>query len=97
MGVSTNYYVVYGIRHEYQKDFSEELGEVYDHPDVPFVAIDYMSGQYTILGALLFDSGDLRWSKIKDSITITEVSNLDVLEKQYKEKFIAKFRNLHIW
>lgn len=91
MGVSTHYYVVYGIRHEYHEEFSEAYDEVYNDHDVPFVVIDGMGGEYTIIGTLLFDSGDLRYSNIKDELTITEVSSLQELERQYKEKFVAKF------
>lgn len=95
MGVSTNWYSIYGLRIEWDDALAEQYDEVYDNKDTPFILMDCYSSEYMILGSLLFDSGDYRWGfdggdTYKEYIT----ENLLEKEKEYKEQFIAKFPNL---
>lgn len=91
MGISTNYYTVHGLRLEWNDEFNEAYDEVYDVADTPFVLIDGMSGEYIILGKILYDSGDLRWGETEDSFVDIDLDTLPALESKYKQEFIAKF------
>ncbi len=91
MGISTHYYTVYGIKHEYNDDFSEATDEVYDDHDMPTVISDSMGGGYMIFGKILYDSGDQRWGDIEDVFVEIDMESLPSIEEEYKKKFIAKF------
>jgi hypothetical protein len=93
MGVSTNFYTIYGIKiDEYPNDFSEAYDDVYDDDDTPFVLMDGMCGEYMIFGEILFDSGDLRWGfENGDAFKSINLEDLADTEKDYKEQFIKKF------
>lgn len=89
MGISTNYYTIYGIKCDYDKSFAESYNEVYDDNDTPFVLIDGMGGDYMIFGVVLFDSGNLRYGDIKDYFVEIEIDSYK--EMEYKRQFNAKF------
>ena len=94
MGINTHYYTVYGIKHpEYTNELSETLDEKYDeleaNPDVDVIA-DGMGGQYTIIGKILFDSGDLRYNDIEDTFVEINPAHL----KMYKVKATNAFNEL---
>ena len=91
MGISTNYYTVHGIKLEWNDEFNEAYDEVYDDADTPFVLIDGMSGEYIILGKILYDSGDLRYGETEDSFVEINLDILPDIEMDYKQEFIAKF------
>jgi len=92
MGVSTNFYTIYGVRTEWDSDFSEAYDEVYKDPDVPFVLMDSMGGEYFIFGIVLFNSGDMRWGfENGDAFKEIDLGALSGLETEYRQKFIPKF------
>ena len=83
MGINTHYYTVYGTRiNSYDDELSDALygeGDLYDtieeneHLDI---IMDGMGGDYMVIGKVLFDSGDLRWSEIKDTFVEIDLSKL---------------------
>ena len=92
MGVSTNFYTMYGIKTDWLDDFSEAFDEVYDDGDTPSVLLGAMDGDYMIFGFVLFDSGDARWGfEDGDSFKEIDISTLPEKEAEYKGEFIAKF------
>jgi hypothetical protein len=91
MGINTHYYTIYGVKTEYNGEFGEAYDDVYHDADKPFVLIDGYSGEYMILGAVLFDSGDLRWGEIEDVYVEIDLDKLHELEHKYRKQFAAKF------
>lgn len=96
MGINTHYYTVYGKRVDsYDNDLSDALYEtdlyktVEDHEDLDII-MDGMGGDYMVIGKILFDSGDLRWSEIKD--TFVEI-DLDALT-ELKESATQEMKNI---
>lgn len=95
MGIDTHYYTVFGIKHNYDdvpsnwKDDAYE--EAYDDADTPNVIIDSMSGEYIILGEILYDSGNLRWGDMEDVFVEIDLARLGEIEAKYKAEFTAKF------
>lgn len=95
MGINTHYYTVYGIVHNhYDEEFSETVyDELYDvvenHEDLDII-MDGMGGDYMIIGKILFDSGDLRWSEIKDTFVKINPNHL----KMYQVKATTAFREI---
>ena len=94
MGINTHYYTVYGIKHpEYTDEMCEALDEKDDalcgNPDLDVIA-DGMGGDYTIIGKILFDSGDLRYNDILDTFVEINPSHL----KMYKVKATNAFNEL---
>jgi len=91
MGISTNYYTVYGIKGEFNDEFFEAYDNVYNDDDTPTVLIDSMSGEYAVLGTILFDSGDQRYGEVEDVFVEIDMDNLPAIELSYKNLFITKF------
>jgi hypothetical protein len=92
MGISTNFYTIYGIKVEWDDAFNDAYDEVYDDEDTPFVLTDGMSGEYMVFGAVLFDSGDARWGfEEGDSFKEIDTNTLVNLELGYRTEFLAKF------
>jgi hypothetical protein len=92
MGISTNYYTVYGVHFpkttEDMWEMDEEVYEKLEDNDDVAVIQDGMGGTYTIIGKILFDSGDLRWDDGGDTYAEIHISAL----YDYREKAIAAFR-----
>ena len=86
MGINTHYYTVYGVRiNNYDDNLSEELygeGDKYEVVEASTdldVIMDGMGGNYMVMGKILFDSGDLRWSKIKDTFVEVDIHDTGAL------------------
>jgi hypothetical protein len=94
MGISTHYYTVYGVFCPKTTDDMWEMGEkayeLWGSGEVfPVTVIqDGMGGTYTIIGKILFDSGDLRWGDTEDTFAEIHISSL----YDYREKAIAAFK-----
>jgi hypothetical protein len=91
MGISTNYYTVYGVKLPFNDEFNEAWNEVYNDSDTPCVISDGYSGEYIVLGKILYDSGDLRWGETEDSFVEIDIDSLPDIEIDYKREFVAKF------
>ena len=92
MGVSTNFYTMFGVRTEWESTFADVYDEIYNDNDVPFVLMDSMGGEYFIFGEILFNSGDMRWGFEKgDVFKEIDTNALHELEIAYRKKFITKF------
>ena len=94
MGINTHYYTVYGVKiDEYVNELSDELHQnnLYDtikQSEELDIVMDGMGGEYTIIGKILFDSGDLRWNEIND--TFVEINPAWL--KSYRVKATNAFR-----
>lgn len=87
MGVSTNWYTLIGVKHNFDDKFIEAWYNVYSDEDTPYVLIECMGGKYMTLGEVLFVSGDYRHC-FEDEYSLEEISEK---EKNYKESFVRKF------
>jgi len=96
MGVSTNVYTVYGVRHDWDEEFSEAYDDVYEDLE-QFVILDGMSGEYIVIGEILFDSGDSRWEPMAGFSNI-DISDLPQkradVERAFAEKLPSHTRML---
>ena len=91
MGVSTNYYTIYGVKLDWNDEFHTAWDDVYGDKDTPFVLSDGYRCEYIILGKILFDSGDQRGLEIKDSFVEINMDSLPDIEANYRAEFVAKF------
>jgi hypothetical protein len=89
MGVDTTYYLVYGIRLDYEanKKFNDRLHED-DNPndDQHFAIVDGMNGEYIVLGVVI-DTKD----RYSDNFTEIDVSQLDNQREEYSQEFEKTF------
>lgn len=83
MGINTHYYTVYGRKIvSYDNELSEalygedDLYETVEENGQLDIIMDSMGGGYMVIGKILFDSGDLRWSEIKDTFITVDMSKL---------------------
>ncbi len=97
MGINTHYYTVYGKRIDsYDDELSDALygeGDLYETVEENEhlnIIMDGMGGDYMVIGKILFDSGDLRWSEIKD--TFVEI-DLDALP-ELRESATQEMKNI---
>lgn len=90
MGISTNFYTIYGFGiDEVDEDFMEAHDEA--NTDI-FVLFDVMGGDYTIFGIKLFDSGDMRWGfEGGDQYVDTGIESLPDKKERYKNRFCEVF------
>lgn len=87
MGISVNYYTIYGVKLAWNKEFNETLEELgYGHNETPFVLKDVMSGKYIILGKVLHE-----WDEYGDCFSEIDIDSLSDYEEQYRQEFVAKF------
>jgi hypothetical protein len=92
MGVSTNFYTVYGVKLDWHDELHAAYDEVYDHSDTPNIIADGMGGDYIILGTVLYDSGDARYGfDGGDQMKEIDLDSLAGLAAEYREQFTAKF------
>lgn len=92
MGTSTHVYTMWGVKIPWDDEFNEAHELVYDDPDLPDMIFDGMSGEYVVLGKILFDSGDFRWGFDKGDIWKTiDPASLAKIESEYREAFCRKF------
>ena len=92
MGTSTHVYAVYGVKIPWDPDFCDAHEEVYDDADLPDLVFDGMSGEYVVVGKILFDSGDFRWGFEKGDVAkVIDPTKLPEIEQEYKEQFKRKF------
>lgn len=83
MGITTRYYTVYGVYHE---GYDSDLGDLAYERKFDLI-MDSMGGEYHIVGATLFDGGDMRWGEPKDEFKKIALDELDRLREEYSEKF----------
>lgn len=92
MGISTNIYGYFGIKTEWNSEFSEAYEEVYNDTDTPLMLFESMGGKYMIFGHRLYNSGDFRYGMEDGDVFKTiDLNTLPELEAKYKEEFIKKF------
>lgn len=80
MGINTHYYTVYGVKiNSYDDELSDAVygeGNLYqttENNENLDIIMDGMGGDYMVIGKVLFDSGDLRWSEIKDTFVEIDI------------------------
>ena len=96
MGVSMRIFTVYGVKHAgFFEKLSEAMEKYYDSKNrfpTPHIIMDGMDGEYTILGPILYNSGDERWGwEGGDEFKEIPLDQLDVLWLEYKKEFVAKY------
>jgi len=92
MGVDTQVYVVYGIKHEWDDTFAEVYDERYEDPYLPEVVLDGMCGEYMIFGKPLFVTASHRWDASEgDVYKEINPSLLMRYEQEYRENFYSVF------
>ena len=92
MGVSTNFYTIFGVKIGWNDDFHEAYNEVYNDEDTPFVLFECYGCEYMIFGEVLFDSGNARRGfEDGDSFKEIEWSSLAEMEAAYRVVFEKKF------
>ena len=79
MGINSHYYTVYGVHMDWDEDFQDEYDQVYDDVGKAGVdvIVDGMCGEYIVVGKILFDSGDLRYSDYKDTFVKIDLDSLE--------------------
>ena len=95
MGINTHYYTMYGIHRPYSDAISDKLYETdlyekFEKKGDCAIIMDGMCGEYMVIGKILFDSGDLRWSEEED--TWMEIFPTPKVLKGYKELAIEIFK-----
>lgn len=92
MGVSTNFYTIFGVKLDWNDEFSDAYNDRYDNPELPNVILDGMCGEYIVLGKILWDSGDMRYG-FEDSVGTGEIdlASRPQVEAEYREKFLKVF------
>lgn len=92
MGINVHIYTVLGARLPYDSEFSEAHNKIYNIPTCPTLWFDGMGGEYIVIGTPLYYSGDARygWDNYPGDKEL-EVSELETIEKTYKENFLAHF------
>ena len=104
MGINTNVYTIYGIRLPWSDEFNnantaieeqlaDEFGYGKPYPDDRQISaiFDELTGDYIILGKILYDSGDFRYCEDMNDYTEIDVSSLE----NYKKEYLAKFHALY--
>lgn len=96
MGINTHVYSYWGVRTEYNQEFSDAYEEVYERKLAPEnnveVLFDGMSAEYMVFGVQLYDSGDARWGEMTNSNEV-DISH-NVLD-QMRWEYMSKFRTLY--
>lgn len=94
MGVNTHIYVMFGTKIEWDDAFNDAYEEVYNDISTPHVVFDGMSGEYMVLGEMLWNGGDIRWGlEDGEANKSIDINSLQLIEKNYKESFCKKFPN----
>lgn len=87
MGVDTRFYVVHGVKVDYNADLANDLFEHSDYTDsvgeIEFI-VDQMMGDYIVLGNILYSAEEEDNPKFRT----LEWDNLMVPALKYKDKFI---------
>lgn len=63
MGISTECFTFYGIKLDWNQAFADVCDDVYAELE-DYVILDGMSGEYIVIGAKLFSSGDARYGEM---------------------------------
>jgi len=100
MGINTHVYTVYGVKLDWNDDFYEAYEEIEEALLEEFgynkrapedrqieAIIDCMGSEYMIFGPILYDSGDFRWCENMNNYQEIDTSNLESIQRMYKEEF----------
>lgn len=103
MGINQHFYSVYGVYvDKYDDDLSDELFQepnkyaLFETGELPEdfgIIMDAMGGEYMVLGKVLFDSGDQRYSEVKDVCVATDLTKLADYRRDYMRTFSEHFPN----
>ena len=94
MGVDINMYTFWGIRvPTYDEEFVEKYEEKYGYSNRSKSGgiFDGMSGEYMVLGCILFDSGNIRYGELHEGFMQQDIRTIPALEEDYREKFLEDF------
>jgi hypothetical protein len=110
MGINVHVYSYWGVRTEWNEQFSDAYDELYDKNMEQYgynkepadaqveVLIDGMSGEYMVFGERLYDSGDSRWGEMVNSNEV-DISHgvLDQMRWDYMSKFKRLYPDQYEW
>jgi hypothetical protein len=97
MGINIHVYTVYGFEIPWNDAFNEAYEEYLVknmYTENKLALIDYMSGEYMILGPILYDSGDFRYMVEMNDYQEIDVDRLHQLKNSYYLKFEKAFPEL---
>lgn len=110
MGINIHVYSYWGVRTEYNEEFSTAYEEVYSenvkkygHSKEPEdaqidVLFDGMSGEYIVFGVELYDSGDSRWGEMYNANEVDiSPEKMEALRLDYLEKFKRLYPDQYEW
>lgn len=96
MGVSTECFTFYGVKLEWNDEFVEAFDDHYEQLE-DYVLIDGMGGDYIVIGAKLFESGDSRWDAMSGFEEI-DVSGLPERRSVAEKALEAEMPDYkHLW
>lgn len=110
MGINTHVYSIWGVRTEWNEEFSEAYDKLYEQNIERYgynkepasaqveVLMDGMSCEYMVFGVELYDSGDARWGEMINSNEV-EINQeiLDNMRTEYMEKFRRLYPDHYDW
>ena len=110
MGINIHVYSYWGVRTEWNEEFSDAYEAVedrnieqYGYNKAPAdaqieVLMDGMSGEYMVFGEQLYDSGDSRWGAMTNSNEV-EINQeiLDTMREAYMTKFKRLYPDQYEW
>lgn len=95
MGVSTNVYVYYGIKIDFNNELNDAFEDYWENNRenlLPDHVFDSMTGEYMVLGSRLYNGGDMRYGcEDADGFTTLDLDKLDGMETEYKQEFCTLF------
>ena len=110
MGINVHVYSIYGVRTEWNEQFSDAYEEVEDHNIKQYgynkepadaqieVLMDGMGGEYMVFGVELYDSGDSRWGEMVNSNEVEiDQTILDTMQEAYMTKFRRLYPDQYEW
>lgn len=110
MGINTHVYSIFGVRTEWNEEFSEAYEDLYEQNIDRYgydkepasaqveVIMDGMSCEYMVFGVELYDSGDARWGEMLNANEV-EINQeiLDNMRTEYMEKFRRLYPDHYEW
>lgn len=110
MGINTHVYSIFGVRTEWNEEFSEAYNDLYEQNIERYgydkepasaqveVLMDGMGCEYMVFGVELYDSGDARWGEMLNANEV-EINQeiLDNMRTEYMEKFRRLYPDHYDW
>jgi hypothetical protein len=97
MGTNINDYLVYGRKVLWDNEFMDAYEKNWDDHIINVIA-DGMSGEYIVIGPIIWESYNHRWDGDSNtSFSDIDVFNLPKLEAEYKQMFREEYPEYSHW